>query len=133
MWLRDSGCTDTVTNAWGPPVIGVTMPKVVGKVPVCGEKLIEQSKNSFGSVRRTLEEKKNLLSKAELDVAKGGNLMLVKSLQMEINGILDKKSQMWQQRSRGLFLKCGDMNTAYFHSKASQRFRRNWILGLKNN
>ena len=59
--------------------------------------------------------------------------MMVKSLRKEINDILDKESKMWQQRSRALFLKCGDRNTAYFHSKASQRFWRNRILGLKNN
>lgn len=31
-----------------------------------------------------------------------------------------------------LFLKCGDRYTSYFHSKASQRFQRNRILGLRN-
>nr|POF06061.1 putative ribonuclease h protein [Quercus suber] len=120
MWLQDRGCSDTVLNAWGPPLVGATMPEIVGKVQICGEKLSEWSKNFFSSVRRLLEEKKLLLTKAELAAAKGGDTMLVKSLQLEINGILDKESQMWQQRSRALFLKCGDRNTAYFHSKASQ-------------
>ena len=46
--------------------------------------------------------------------------------------MLDKESQMWHQRLRTLFLKEGDQNTRYFHSKASQRFRRNRILGLRN-
>ena len=92
------------------------MPKVAGKVKICGVKLIKWSKNSFGSVRKMLKEKKNLLTKAELDTTKRGDLMLVKSLQKEINDILDKENQMWQQRSRALFLKCGDRNTAYFHS-----------------
>ena len=80
-----------------------------------------------------LEAKMNLLSKVEMDAAKGGDPLRVKSLQMEINSMLDKENLMWQQRSRVLFLKNGDRNTAYFHSKASQRFRRNRILGLKNN
>ena len=34
-----------------------------------------------------------------------------------------------QQRARALHLKSGDSNTHFFHNKASQRFRRNRILG----
>ena len=37
---------------------------------------------------------------------------------------------MWQQRARALHLKCGDNNSRFFHNKASQRFRRNRIMGL---
>lgn len=133
MRLRDRGYSDTVTTAWGPLIIRVTMPEVVGKLQACGKKLTEWCKNSFGSVRKTLEEKRVLLSEAKLDAAIGGVSQLVKSLQKEINEILDKESQMWQQRSWSLFLKCKDRNTNYFHSKASQWFRRNRILGLKNN
>lgn len=125
MWLRDRGCSNTVTNAWGPPLLRATMPEVAGKIKHCGEKLTIWSKNCFGSVRKLIEVKKKQLDKAEMEVAKGGDHLLVKSLQKEINGLLDKESQMWQQRSWVLFLKCGDRNTAYFHTKASQRFRRN--------
>ena len=79
------------------------------------------------------DTEKKLLAKAKMGVAKGGDQLLVKALQKEISALLDKESQMWQQRLRALFLKCGDRNTSYFHSKASQRFRRNRILSLKNN
>ena len=132
MWLRDKSCSFTVNRAWGPPIGGATMPEVAEKVNFCAFKLIEWSKNSFGSVKKMLEEKKNLLAKAELATARGGDSMVVKSIQKEINDILDKENLMWQQRSQALFLNCGDRNTAYFHSKASQRFRRNRILGLRN-
>ena len=101
------------------------MVEVAGKVQFCGEKLTEWSKNSFGNVKKTLEEKINLLSKVEMDAARGGDPLRVKALQLEINNMLDKENLMWQQRSRALFLKSGDRNTAYFHSKASQKFRRN--------
>lgn len=98
------------------------MPEVARKIQTCGEELSEWSNNNFGSIKKLLDEKKKLLDKAELVVARGGDQSMVKSLQMEINALLDKESQMWQQRSRALFLKCGDRNTSYFHSKASQRF-----------
>ena len=67
-----------------------------------------------------------------METAKGGDQLLMKSLQKEINSLLDKESQMWQQRSQVLFLKCGDRNTTYFHTKASQRFWRNRILGIRS-
>ena len=56
MWLGDKGCSSTVTNAWGPPIIGATMTKVSSKVQNCGKKLTEWSKKSFvmskGCLRR---------------------------------------------------------------------------------
>lgn len=131
-WLSDRGCSNTVIAAWGPPLLGATMPKVAGKIKNCREKLTVWSKNCFGSVRKLLEVKRKLLDKAEMEAAKGGDQLLVKSLQKDINGLLDKENQMWQQRSQMLFLKCGDRNTAYFHTEASQRFWRNRILGLRN-
>ena len=39
---------------------------------------------------------------------------------------------MWCQRSRVLWLSKGDSNTAFFHSKATKRFRKNLIRGIKN-
>lgn len=93
---------------------------------------MEWSINSFGSIRKLIEEKKKLLAKAKMEAAFGGDQLVVKTLQKEINVLLDKESQMWQQYSRALSLNYGDRNTSYFHSKASQRFQRNQILRLKN-
>ncbi|XP_075655009.1 uncharacterized protein LOC142625198 [Castanea sativa] len=122
IWLRDRRHSDTVTSAWGLPLMGATMPEAAGKIQTCGVKLTKWSKNSFGSIRKLLEERKKLLVRAEMEAAKGGDQLVVKTLQKEINVLLDKESQMRQQHSRALFLKCGDRNTSYFHSKASQRF-----------
>ena len=56
----------------------------------------------------------------------------VRTLKLNVNELLDKENMMWIQRARSLYLQSGDSNTRYFHSRASQRYKRNRILGLRN-
>ena len=110
------------------------MAQVAGKIKLCGDRLSIWSKQSFGCIKKMLETKSKMLAKAELAVARGGgDYAVVKALQLEVNALLDKESQMWEQHARALFLKCSDRNTNYFHNKASHRYRRNQISGLRNN
>ena len=39
---------------------------------------------------------------------------------------------MWKQRSWKNYLKEGDRNKSFFHTKASNRKQRNWIQGLED-
>ena len=39
---------------------------------------------------------------------------------------------MWKQRSRNAWLKEGVSNTRYFHGRANQRNKRNFIAGLED-
>lgn len=83
-------------------------------------------------MQKNLEEKTKELIKVEMAAASGSDSNTVRIIQAEVNELFEKESLMWQQRARILFLKSGDRNTRYFHNKASHRYKRNQILGLKN-
>ena len=132
MWLREADCGETVKATWGESLVDSTMPLVSQKIRNCGLRLSEWSRHSFGSIRRQLEEKTRDLIKAEWAAATGVDLDSVRAIQLEVNELLEKENLMWQQRARSLFLKSSDRNTRYFHNRASHRYRRNSIKGLKN-
>ena len=45
----------------------------------------------------------------------------IQSLKKEINEEMIREEMMWNQRSRALWVKCGDRNTKFFHATASNR------------
>ena len=81
-------------------------------------------------MKHEIERKRKQLTKAENIAIGGGDSRLTKLLKEEINLLLDKEATMWQQRSKIMWLKDGDKNTKFFHSKASQKLRRNYITRL---
>jgi len=50
----------------------------------------------------------------------------------KLDDLLLKQEIFWKQQSWISWLKHGDRNIKFFHSKASQRCKRNFIQGIKN-
>ena len=100
------------------------------KIDKCGQEVLCWSKRHFGNVRLELEKKRKELKQAERLSVRTGNSDRMRALESEINLLLDMEAQMWRQRSRILWMKDGDRNTKFFHSKASQQRRRNYITKL---
>jgi len=130
MWMIDKGCGETIEAMWTKNSLDPWDAKVLKKVDKCGHELSRWSKRSFGNVRRDLEKKRKELQQAERLSIRTGDSRSVRVLEFEINFLLDKEAQIWRQRSKILWMKDGDCNTRFFHSKASQRHRHNYITKL---
>ena len=52
------------------------------------------------------------------------------ALQGEIDELLFREEEFWKQKSRVLWLEVEDLNTEFFHNKASERRRHNAIYRL---
>jgi hypothetical protein len=127
MWMHDTGCLATIKNSWETPSQEKGMTRVMNKIENCRKQLIHWSKTQFGSVRHELKQKTDQLRVAELDSMNGGGHTSAKILKVEVRDLLDKEESMWRQRSRIQWLQGGDQNSRFFHSKATQRKRRNII------
>ena len=132
MWLKDDRCEDVVHSAWDMCLKDNAVGKVLQKVFDCQTKLKLWDKNTFGNIRIALASKRKELLKAEGDFMAGRGHAQVKTLTNEIHKFMDKEECIWHQRSRIDWLKFGDLNTKYFHCRATERNKRNFTSGLEN-
>lgn len=117
-------------QAWDTVVEGDLLAQVTGKIQACKNTLTVWNKDCFGYVMTMLKDKSKLLESLESEPVGDSVGVQISSLKKEINDLLGKEEIMWRQRSRVQWLKEGDRNTKIFHARASQRRRRNGIVGI---
>ena len=72
------------------------------------------------------------MKEAEEAAVKGGSVEFFLELKYEVADLLRLEEKMWQQRSHVHWMVSGDKNSSYFHSRASQLYRRNNISELRD-
>jgi hypothetical protein len=107
------------------------MVQVQEKINRCSIMLKKWSRIQFGNVTQKLKEKTDQLHRAEERSVLGHGHDSVISIRKEVQELLIREEKMWRQRSRTSWLKEGDRNTKYFHSRASHRRRRNSLVFLR--
>lgn len=56
----------------------------------------------------------------------------IRKIENQINNMLMDEDVYWKQRARANWLREGDKNTRFFHSKATVRKRKNKIWGIED-
>ncbi|KAK9988414.1 hypothetical protein SO802_028653 [Lithocarpus litseifolius] len=132
-WLLWEDCGDVVKEAWEMVGGGDSgLASIKEKIKFCGEKLKTWGSSKLEpneAAMKVLQNRLEVLNSAEVvtDESKVEYL----SVSKQLDDLLLKQEIYWAQRSRILWLKHGDKNTKFFHSKASQRRRKNFIKGIQ--
>ena len=132
MWLRDPACKEVVELAWNGISTTSENHTIQAKVNNCQDQLQWWNKNVFGHIDKQLKDRQEKLQQLESLNTLHEYAEDIQRLRKEINELMDKENDMWHQRSRALWMQEGDRNTKFFHSTATQRRRKNTILGLQD-
>ena len=130
MWLKDEACVRVVEDAWDRGMNKDSFSPLSSCLDECRLSLSAWNNNSFGHVGKKL-----VTLQARLEVLEGmrgsyATLEEIECTRTEINNLLDTEEIMWRHRSRICWLKHGDKNISFFHTKASSRYNRNTIHGV---
>ena len=132
MWIKEKSCEDVIKNSWVDVVDNDPMSVLLKKLTSCQDNLRIRNWETFGQVRTTLVRNLKELSFAEEARLYKIDPSHMKKLHDDILVLKIREETMWKQRSHLEWLKGGDQNTRYFHCKANQRNKSNYIIGLED-
>ena len=125
-WLLDDSCEGVVREAWEKSSGGV----IIDRLGEVARELQMWSKKGFRNLGRQIGKLEKRLHEAQSKTTTEESCKECATLEMELDSLHAKNEAYWYHRSRVAEVKDGDRNTSYFHHKASQRKKRNYIHGI---
>ena len=128
-WEREAAISEVIGEAWseyGTKEDLGEINKALGKVMIA---LHSWSRTKCKNVGRELERARKRLSNLLEANADGAT---VRQVTDNMNDLLYREEMLWLQRSRVSWLKEGDRNTKFFHSRVVWRAEKNKILKLRD-
>jgi hypothetical protein len=134
--LQHSHFKDIVQNAWNIPVGFNDSAKMINAK-------YKNLRRALKLWAKNLPCLKNLIDKVQSVIGLLDTLEEFRTLSLEewnlrdilkshVITLLQNKKSYWKQRGKIKWVKLGDANTKFFHTKATISYRKNYIASLRN-
>ncbi|EAZ07996.1 hypothetical protein OsI_30258 [Oryza sativa Indica Group] len=128
-WERDPAISEVIAESWGISGAKQDLSDTNQALFRMMSNLRTWSKKKFRNVSREIEKTRKKLSELLLS---NTDSMEIRRVSDQMNELLYREEMIWLQRSRIAWLKEGDRNTRFFHSKAVWRAKKNKITKLRD-
>ncbi|XP_024190432.1 uncharacterized protein LOC112194424 [Rosa chinensis] len=131
-WFGKAPCHEIIQRNWARPLTGNALQQLGTKIHNAGQQLMQWHQLDMQKQRVELKEVQEKLFDIMKRPFSSEQYEEQRLLHAKQSHLLALQEKYWRQRSRALWLKDGDRNSAYFHRKASNRKNKNTIKGLLN-
>ncbi|GLT46072.1 hypothetical protein SLA2020_198580 [Shorea laevis] len=129
-WLNEEECETIVRDAWNQGAGASQMDIVLDKITKCGVMLQDWSAHKFGNIPECIKMLQTELQQLHDGTACDCSSEHLEQVQTELCSLQQQEEIYWKQRSRVQWLQEGDKNTSFFHTRASERRKKNVITEL---
>nr|XP_023894348.1 uncharacterized protein LOC112006298 [Quercus suber] len=131
MCVKRDDCREVIQEAWNSSTFVAIPEGVASNLQKCEAALTNWNQNVVGNIQKKIHEKKRALNSLTMEDSGTGGAV-INQLRREINDLLDSEETIRRQRSKVHWYREGDRNTKFFHARASERRKKNSILGIWN-
>ncbi|KAL5580419.1 hypothetical protein UlMin_012861 [Ulmus minor] len=108
------------------------MGAVVNGLQRCAKETDAWGFKKYGKVKKQIADLRKNIEAKKTDNDHGPCMLEISNMEKHLECLLDKEEIYWKQRSRMDWLTHGDRNSKFFHHKASERRKKNFVEGIKN-